>query len=77
MATPTYMNELKIERGKRVDLKEPDGDIIAFQLVVFHIGFYGSKTTSSLDTKILSDGRQLVIDGCGLIPAGTNISEMK
>lgn len=71
------MSEFKIERGKRVDLKEQDGDIIAFQLVDFHIGFYGSKVTTTLDTKILSDGRQLVVDGCGLIPAGTDISEIQ
>lgn len=44
--------------------------IVAFQICRFVIDFYGSKTVSELDTKIMDDGRQIVIDGCGFIPAG-------
>lgn len=61
-------------KKKRVDLPEPDGDIVAFQMIDYKINFYGTPVSNTLDTKILADGRQLVIDGDGFIPAGTEIS---
>lgn len=70
------MLDFKIEKKERVDLKEPENNVVAFQLVDFHIGFYGSGMITTHDTKILSDGRQIVIDGCGFIPSGLDISEV-
>jgi hypothetical protein len=48
--------------------------IIAYQLVEFVINFYGSETVDVLDTKIMADGRQIVIEGNGLIKAGYEIN---
>ena len=47
--------------------------VVAFQLVKFTYNFYGSETVSFLDTKIMKDGKQIVIDGDGFTPAGTEI----
>jgi hypothetical protein len=48
--------------------------VIAYQLVEFVINFYGSETVDVLDTKIMADGRQIVIEGNGLIKAGYEIN---
>jgi len=47
--------------------------IIAFQLVKFNIDFYGSKIETIHDTKIMKDGRQIVIGGCGYIKEGCEV----
>ena len=47
---------------------------IAFQLVEFNYSFYGSKQCDILDTKILKDGTQVVVDGNGFIKYGTVIN---
>lgn len=46
---------------------------IAFQLVKVVIDFYGKLIEDVLDTKILQDGRQIVITGNGYIKAGYEI----
>ena len=43
---------------------------VAFQLIQVVINFYGKLIEDVLDTKILQDGRQIVIDGNGYIKAG-------
>ena len=61
---------------QRVENKDPETlstGIIAFQLVKFDYTFYGSPQSDVIDTKIISDGRQIVIDGNGFIKAGTEI----
>ena len=57
----------KVETADKRDLKI---GIVAFQLVNVEINFYGKIITDTLDTKIMKDGRQIVIDGNGFIPAG-------
>ena len=47
---------------------------IAFQLVEFSIDFYGNEKKFELDTKIMPNGDQIIIDGNGFIPAGTNLN---
>ena len=58
---------------KRARIDAPAGehpDIVAFQMIDFSINFFGHKETFVLDTKILADGTQQVIDGNGFIPSG-------
>ncbi|MEA1848959.1 hypothetical protein U9K52_08555 [Chryseobacterium sp. MHB01] len=63
----------KLERVENEDLEFLSMGVIAFQLVKFSYNFYGSETVSILDTKIMKDGRQIIIDGDGFVPAGTEI----
>lgn len=42
--------------------------IVAFQIVKFEINFFGHEEMFTLDTKILENGKQYVIDGNGWIP---------
>lgn len=63
----------KLERVENTDAEFLAMGIVAFQLVKFTYNFYGSETVSILDTKIMKDGKQIVIDGDGFTPAGTEI----
>lgn len=69
------MKSIEITKLARVDV--PAGeyeDIAAFQMVEYVIDYFGSKITGSLDTKIMKDGRQLVIGGDGLFADGYEIA---
>jgi hypothetical protein len=44
--------------------------VVSFQLVTFIVNFYGTKIETTHDTKIMNDGSQIVIGGCGYIPDG-------
>ena len=63
----------KLERVENTDAELLSMGVVAFQLVKFTYNFYGSETVSFLDTKIMKDGKQIVIDGDGFTPAGTEI----
>ena len=63
------MKTITATKMNRVEAPAED-KAVAYQLVRFVISFFGSETESVLDTAIYSDGRQVVIDGCGFIPAG-------
>ena len=60
-----------IENTEITNEKSP----IAFQLVEFTFDFYGNKQVDILDTKIMANGDQLVIDGNGWIKSGTNLND--
>lgn len=47
--------------------------IVAFQVVEFVINYFGSEVVTVHDTKIMEDGRQFVIGGCGLISEGCEV----
>ena len=64
----------KLEREEATNPEMIAKGIVAFQLVEFVINFYGGITKSVLDTKIMQDGRQIVIDGCGFIPEGYEVA---
>lgn len=66
------MKNLQITKLKRVENTDTEttSNVIAFQLVKFTYKFYGNEMETILDTKILKDGNQVVIDGDGFIPAG-------
>lgn len=67
----------KVEFKKLARIEAPEGeyeDITAFQMVEYVIDFFGNTISGTLDTKILKDGRQVVIDGNGYIPSGYEIA---
>ncbi|CAB4131390.1 hypothetical protein UFOVP129_81 [uncultured Caudovirales phage] len=67
------MKKVTVKKGALVantDKQLLKKGIIAFQLVVFTINFYGKEIIDTLDTKIMKDGTQIVIDGNGYIKAG-------
>ena len=49
-------------------------DIVAFQMIEYAIDYFGNKITGCLDTKIMRDGRQLVIGGDGFFADGFEIA---
>jgi hypothetical protein len=67
---------MKITKLQLVTVTDSDlikKGIVAVQLVKFEYSFYGSEMEDVIDTKIMKDGRQIVIDGNGFIKAGTEI----
>lgn len=60
----------KLQRVENTDTETLNKGIIAFQLVQMGYSFYGQSMTDVLDTKIMSNGDQIVIDGNGFIKAG-------
>lgn len=67
------MKTITVNKMKRVEAPVDGINIVAFQMVEFVINFFGSKIVSVLDTKIMKDGRQIVIDGDGYIPQGYEV----
>ena len=78
MKQQTKENKMKLEITKMQKVEVPaeyqkEEGCVAFQLVQVVINFYGKLIEDVLDTKILQDGRQIVIDGNGYIKAGYEI----
>jgi hypothetical protein len=48
--------------------------VIAFQMVGYKITVYGSVVENTFDTKIMKDGRQIVVNGDGFFPSGYRIN---
>jgi hypothetical protein len=65
----------KLNKVENTDKELLEKGIVAFQLVKFEYNFYGSNQSDVLDTKIMQDGRQIVIDGNGFIKEGFEIIE--
>jgi hypothetical protein len=63
----------KMTRVENTDKQSRKKGIVAFQMVKFEYYFFGNKQVDFLDTKIMSNGDQIVIDGNGFIKAGTKI----
>ncbi len=59
---------------KNTDKEFLELGIIYFQLVTFKLNFYGNHIESTLDTRIMKDGRQIVIDGNGWIDKGYELN---
>jgi hypothetical protein len=47
--------------------------VVAFQMVNFEINFFGNIFEASHDTKIMENGQQFVIGGCGFIADGYEV----
>jgi len=63
----------KFNRVENPDQETLSMGIVAFQLVEFTINFFGKVIESTHDTKIMKDGRQFVIGGCGFIKDGFEV----
>ena len=67
------MKNLEIKKLQRVENTDKEmlaKGITAFQLVEISYNFYGQSITDVLDTKIMANGDQIVIDGNGFIKDG-------
>ena len=58
---------------KTTDADDIKSGVVGFEMVRFEYEFYGNKQSDIIDTKVMADGRQIVIDGNGFIKAGTEI----
>lgn len=70
------MKNLEITKLQKVEVPtefQKEEGCVAFQLVKVVINFYGKLIEDVLDTKILKDGTQIVINGNGYIQAGYKI----
>ena len=63
----------KYQRVQTTDKKDIKKGIVAFQLVKFEIDYFGKIIETIHDTKIMKDGTQLVIGGCGYIKEGYQV----
>ena len=69
-------NAIQIKMLQKVEVPaqyQKEEGCIAFQTIKVVINFYGKIIEDILDTKILEDGRQIVINGNGYIKAGYKI----
>ncbi len=70
MKAVTITKSIKVQNTDAETLNE---GVMFFQLVKFIIDYYGNKVETIHDTKIMDDGRQFVIGGCGYIEHGYEI----
>lgn len=70
------MNAIQITKGQKVettDKRDLQNGVVAFQLVKFIINYFGTEIETIHDTKIMKDGRQFVLGGCGFIESGYEV----
>ena len=70
------MKNITINKRTRVENQDAEmltAGIVALQMVEFVIDFFGNEVIVQHDTKIMNDGRQFVIDGCGFIAEGFEV----
>ena len=67
------INKTKYPVVKNRDQEMISKGIIAFQMVEILSSFYGQDIDAILDTKIMEDGSQIIIDGDGYFKAGMMI----
>ena len=68
MKTVTTTKYTKVNQNIPAEFIEEG--IVAFQVVKFEINYFGNVIETTHDTKVMKDGRQIVIGGCGFIPDG-------
>ena len=68
--TTTILEIKKLQRVENTDKEMLEKGIAAFQLIEIDYSVYGQSMTDVLDTKIMANGDQIVIDGNGFIKAG-------
>jgi hypothetical protein len=69
----TAITTKKFTRVENTDTEFLQAGIVAFQLVQISYSFYGQEMNEIFDTKIMNDGKQIVIDGNGFIKSGFQI----
>jgi hypothetical protein len=72
------MKTITVERFEKVENKDKESfpNIAFFQIVNFHINFYGKQMVLTEDTRITTDGRQFVINGNGFIPQDFELTSL-
>jgi len=71
------MKNLVITKGQKVqttDARDLKIGVVAFQWVDFKINYFGTVIETGHDTRIMKDGKQTVIGGCGFIPHGYELN---
>lgn len=67
----------KITMNKKAKVSAPaefqKTGVAAFQMVEFVVSYFGNEITTMHDTKIIQNGDQFVIGGCGFIPEGFKV----
>jgi hypothetical protein len=66
----------KITKGvfvKTEDNQDLKNGVLGFQMITIEYEFYGVNRTEDFDTKVMADGRQIIIDGSGFFKSGTEI----
>lgn len=58
---------------KTQDKEDMQNGIVGFQMLKVEFDFYGNIQSEKLDTKVMKDGKRIVIDGNGWIKAGTEL----
>jgi len=69
------MKNLVVTKGTLVEAPAEDKaeGVVAYQVVHFSFVYFGASVETTHDTKIIDDGRQLVIGGDGFIPHGYEV----
>jgi hypothetical protein len=69
------MKAITLNKLNRVEAPAADKakGIAAYQVIEFTIEYFGNLIETTHDTKILDNGNQFVIGGCGFIPNGFQI----
>ena len=70
MKTITLNKKTKVEASQEFK----NIGVVAFQVVEFVINYFGNEITTEHDTKILENGKQVVIGGCGFISEGYELT---
>lgn len=75
MQTASTKTTFQIAKFAKIDvpLEHQENGIVAVQLIEVTCNFFGKTIKEIMDTKILADGRQIVVDGNGYLKAGTEI----
>lgn len=58
----------------KIPAEHQEGDVVAFQLIDFEINFFGAIQKFTLDSRILKDGSQYILNGNGWIKSGFKIA---
>ena len=69
------MKSITLNKKKSVDSSKEDKEsgVVAFQVIEFVINYFGNIVVTEHDTKIMQDGKQFVIGGCGYIKDGFEV----
>lgn len=65
---------VKFNKVATTDAQDLKSGIVAFEMVKFIINFFGTIIETTHDTKIMADGSQFVIGGCGYIEDGFKVN---
>lgn len=68
------MKTITLNKKARVEAPKNSEGVVAFQLIEFVINFFGNEIKTVHDTKIMANGDQFVIGGCGYIEDGFKVN---